>query len=79
MSRERAVRRGWITAARSRRLYDAPMTIVVFWIETAGVPAHRELGGAELLLDAVSGGRLPGGEPYEFNKRHRGDVPMAPA
>ena len=63
MSRERAVRRWWITAARSRRLYDAPMTIVVFWIETAGVPPHRELGG----------------EPYEFNKRHRGDVPMAPA
>jgi hypothetical protein len=31
------------------RLYDAPMPIVVFWIEAAGVPAHREFGDAELL------------------------------
>jgi hypothetical protein len=31
------------------RLYDAPMPIVVFWIEATGVPAHREFGDAELL------------------------------
>jgi hypothetical protein len=84
------------------------MPIVVFWIESAGSPAHREFGDAELLqalqlteqlrtqgkrhvtisselagsvgapgVDAVSGGRLPGGEPYEFNKRHRGGGPKA--
>jgi len=82
------------------------MPIVVFWVETAGEPAHREFGDAELLqvlqlteqlraqgkrhvtisselshsvgapgVDEVSGGRLPGGEPYEFNKRHRGGGP----
>jgi len=82
------------------------MPIVVFWIESAGVPAHREFGDAELLpalqfteqlraqgrrhvtisselagsvgapgVGEVSGGRLPGGEPYEFNKRHRGGGP----
>jgi hypothetical protein len=26
-------------------------------------------------VDEVSGGRLPGGDPYEFNKRHRGSGP----
>jgi hypothetical protein len=93
-------------AARSSRLYDAPMSIVVFWIQSADVPAHREFGDAELLqalqlteqlraqgkrhvtisselagsvgapgVDEVSSGRLPGGEPYEFNKRHRGSGP----
>jgi len=84
------------------------MPIVVFWIEGAAEPAHREFGDAELLqalqlteqlrargkrhvtisselqssvgapgVDEVSGGRLPGGEPYEFNKRHRGGGPKA--
>jgi hypothetical protein len=47
MSRERAMRRLWITAARSSRLDDAPMPIVVFWIQTTGVPAHRRFGDAE--------------------------------
>lgn len=84
------------------------MPIVVFWIEAAGVPAHREFGDADLLqalklteqlraggkrhvtisseldssvgrpgVDAVSDGRLPDGEPYDFNKRHRGAGPKA--
>jgi hypothetical protein len=91
-----------------RRLYDAPMAIVVFWIEAAGKPAHREFGDAELLqalqlteqlrsegrrhvtisseldnsvgrpgVDEIRGGRLPAGDPYEFNKRHRGGGPKA--
>jgi hypothetical protein len=29
-------------------------------------------------VDAVEGGRLPGGEAYEFNKRHRGAGPRSP-
>ena len=84
------------------------MPIVVFWIEGAGAPAHREFGDAELAqalkvteqlraqgkrhvtisselegsvgapgVDEVRGGRLPGGVPYEFNKRHRGGGPKA--
>lgn len=84
------------------------MAIVVYWIEAAGQPAHREFGDEQLLqalkfteqlraegkrhvtisselessvgrpgVDAVSGGRLPDGEAYEFNKRHRGGGPQA--
>ena len=84
------------------------MPIVVFWIESAGQPSHREFGDIELLqalkltehlraqgkrhvtisselgnsvgapgVDEVSGGHLPSGEPYEFNKRHRGGAPKA--
>jgi hypothetical protein len=90
------------------RLYDVSMPIVVFWIETDGVPAYCEFGDAELMqvlqlteqlraqgkrhvtissdlagsvgvpgVDELSGGRLPGGEPYEFKKRHRGGGPKA--
>ena len=82
------------------------MPIVMFWIDSANVPVHREIGDPELLpalklteqlraqgkrhvtisselagsvgapgVDEVSGWRLPGGEPYEFNKRHRGSGP----
>ena len=28
-------------------------------------------------VDAVEGGRLPGGEAYEFDKRHRGGGPRS--
>jgi len=28
-------------------------------------------------VDAVEGGRLPGGDAYEFNKRHRGSGPRS--
>jgi hypothetical protein len=28
-------------------------------------------------VDAVEGGHLPGGEPYDFNKRHRGGGPRS--
>jgi hypothetical protein len=28
-------------------------------------------------VDAVEGGRLPDGDPYEFNKRHRGGGPRS--
>jgi hypothetical protein len=82
------------------------MPIVVYWMEQADTPSHREFGDAELLaalklseqlraagkrhvaisselagaigkpgVDAVEGGRLPGGDAYEFNKRHRGGGP----
>jgi hypothetical protein len=82
------------------------MAIVVFWIETAGTPTHREFGDAELRealtlteqlrsqgkrhvtisselhnsvgragVDEVREGRLPAGDAYEYNKRHRGDGP----
>jgi hypothetical protein len=84
------------------------MPIVVYWMEQAGTPSHREFGDAELLaalklseqlraagkrhvtisselasavgkpgVDAVERGRLPGGDAYEFNKRHRGGGPRS--
>lgn len=84
------------------------MPIVVFWMERAGTPSHREFGDAGLLealrlteqlraagkrhvtisseldssvgkpgVDAVEGGRLPGGDAYEFNKRQRGGGPRS--
>ena len=84
------------------------MSIVVYWMEGAGVPRHREFVDGELLealklteqlraagkrhvtissaldnsvgkpgVDAVDGGRLPGGDAYEFNKRHRGGGPRS--
>ena len=84
------------------------MPIVVYWMEAAGMPSHREFGDAELPqalklteqlraagkrhvtisselagavgkpgADAVEGGRLPGGDAYEFNKRHRGGGPRS--
>jgi hypothetical protein len=84
------------------------MGIVVFWIEPAGNPSHREFGDAELLaalklteqlrnegkrhvtisselhssvgppgVDEIRDGRLPAGDRYEFNKRHRGGGPKA--
>jgi hypothetical protein len=84
------------------------MPIVVYWMEPAGTPGHREFGDADLLaalrlteqlrsagkrhvtisseladvvgkpgVDAVEGGRLPGGDAYDFNKRHRGGGPRS--
>jgi hypothetical protein len=84
------------------------MPIVVYWMEQAGMPGHREFGDAELRealrlaeqlraagrryvaissefvsavgkpgVDAVERGRLPGGDAYEFNKRHRGGGPRS--
>ena len=84
------------------------MPIVVYWMERAGTPSHREFGDADLLaalklserlraegkrhvtisselasavgkpgVDAVERGRLPGGDAYEFNKRHRGGGPRS--
>jgi hypothetical protein len=84
------------------------MPIVVFWMETADTPAHREFGDGALQpalqfteqlraagkrhvtisseldnsvgrpgVDEISDGRLPGGDPYVFNKRHRGGGPSA--
>jgi hypothetical protein len=87
---------------------DMRMPIVVYWMEDAGAPSHREFGDAQLVdalrlteqlrsagkrhvtisselasavgkpgVDAVEEGRLPGGEPYEFDKRHRGGGPRS--
>ena len=78
----------WLEAAEAaahRAFGDSELADALKFTEILRASAKRhvtissELGGSigKPGVDAVEGGRLPGGDAYEFNKRHRGGGPRS--